>query len=250
MVTLTYPNEYPHDGALVKYHLKRFLQEIRRAAISSGRKDSYSSFWFLEFQERGAPHFHVLTTEFIRKDELAQLWYGIVASGDEKHLKAGTSVEKLRLGRKGMISYAKKYALKSCQKVVPDHYQNVGRFWGVSGVKTVTAADVTFFADSCEKAQINEEKSKIIDIVEQMLHFRAAKLIKTDFNFRMFHVEQSHWLFGVLMGQIRYSNTVIEEHDSLFCDADLDCEYQCWDTKRGVELFGGDVYRYKKWGEF
>ena len=37
----------------------------------------------------------------------------------------------------GAASYAAKYAAKSDQKVVPDGYEGVGRFWGHWGVKVV-----------------------------------------------------------------------------------------------------------------
>lgn len=128
MVTLTYPNEYPSDGKEVKRHLKWFIVWMGR----SGGVASY--FWFMEFQRRGAPHFHIFTSggELLKmKTAVSEHWYKIVDSGDTKHLKAGTRVEKLRradaAGR-----YAAKYAGKPHQKKVPQGYQDVGRWWGHS----------------------------------------------------------------------------------------------------------------------
>lgn len=127
MVTLTYPSSYPSDGKAVKKHLEKFIAWVLRVGV-----ESY--FWFMEFQRRGAPHFHIFTAGGMlpkMKTAVSQKWFDIVGSEDPKHLKAGTRVEKLRrpdaAGR-----YAAKYAGKPHQKRVPDGYQNVGRWWGHS----------------------------------------------------------------------------------------------------------------------
>lgn len=127
MITLTYPKDYPSDGKAVKYHLKRFIRWARQYGMNT-------YFWFMEFQRRGAPHFHIFTrgTKLHRmKKEVSKKWFEIVGSGDVKHLRAGTRVERLRrpdaAGR-----YAAKYASKPYQKKIPDGYRNVGRWWGHS----------------------------------------------------------------------------------------------------------------------
>lgn len=134
MVTLTYPKEYPTDGKTVKRHLNAFLTWIRR------RFDRPSYLWFLEFQKRGAPHVHLLLdyplpyTVNQRNDirhDVSRRWYKIVGSGDEKHARAGTRVERIRKPD-GAARYCLKYAYKTEQKWVPPRYQNVGRFWGCS----------------------------------------------------------------------------------------------------------------------
>src|SRR5208282_5271460 len=85
MVTLTYPGDYSADGKAVKKQLNSFLQYLRRLHVS------YC--WVLEFQRRGAPHFHILVSGFVPKEEVASRWFKIVGSGDKKHLRAGTRVE-------------------------------------------------------------------------------------------------------------------------------------------------------------
>lgn len=125
MVTLTYPNEWDRNGIEVKRHLSLFLKRWRRR-----HEDSY--LWFLEFQYRGAPHYHYLTTvesRQIDKRKVSRDWYEIVNSGDDRHLLAGTRVERLR---KAGAWYALKYAGKMAQKRVPENYRNVGRFYGYS----------------------------------------------------------------------------------------------------------------------
>lgn len=145
MVTLTYPGFYSSDGTVVKEHLRRFLQELRRYSDrhdkDAGQRFRFSAFWFLEFQERGAPHYHLFTTHAYPHEWVAKTWYRIVNSEDERHLHAGTRVEQLRAGKLGTIGYATKYAIKQAQKAVPAGYENVGRFWGVSGDRYTLAAD-------------------------------------------------------------------------------------------------------------
>ena len=132
MITLTYPREYPSDGKQVKTHLHRFLTWLHRD------RGKCSVLWFLEFQERGAPHVHILADFRIpRKSDLRRglrfrvsgAWYRIVGSGDSRHLAAGTRTETIRK-KDGARRYAVKYAMKMRQKRVPVGYRNVGRFWG------------------------------------------------------------------------------------------------------------------------
>lgn len=124
MLTLTYPAVYPTDGRLVKQH----WDVLRRWLAHRG----ISGLWCLEFQERGAPHYHVWLSERVAMSSVAEAWYRIVGSEDPKHLAAGTRVETMR-SASGMASYVAKYAAKMQQKEVPEEYQNVGRMWGTFG---------------------------------------------------------------------------------------------------------------------
>ncbi|MBI5849316.1 MAG: hypothetical protein HZB31_15450 [Nitrospirae bacterium] len=116
--------------------------------------------WFsvMEFQERGAPHFHILVTGIIDRQELSRMWFDVVGSGDPRHLQAGTSIqfivddsdyrlepdrvryrEMLRKGHRNVKrmfisqaeaeSYMIGYFKKNDQKVIPEHIKNAGRFW-------------------------------------------------------------------------------------------------------------------------
>ena len=159
--TLTYPDEYPTNGREVKRHLANFIKRLRRRCYKTMRPEEYgtwSIFWFLEFQKRGAPHFHYFCTHSPVPNkvgnesrietpiELARLWcskawYECVQSGDEKHMRAGVQLDYFRTGRAGTISYASKYARKQQQKTVPDEFKEIGRFWGVSGLRATMSAD-------------------------------------------------------------------------------------------------------------
>lgn len=138
MCTLTYPADYPVDGTVVKNHLRVFLQRWKRLAGD----DSFSAFWFMEFQERGAPHFHIFCTHQAPKEWVADVWYEIVGSNDERHRRAGTRIEKIRCGRRGTCSYASKYASKMGQKEVPENYKHCGRFWGIHGDRSTMEATI------------------------------------------------------------------------------------------------------------
>lgn len=144
MGTLTYPRVYPHSGRVIKRHFRAWVERCRRYHERQRHGNDWSIFWFLEFQCRGAPHFHFFTNREIPCDLLALWWYDIVDSGDPRHLLAGTGIEYLRAGRFGALSYASKYAAtlvaesnksgdKSVQKIVPDGFEDVGRFWGAVG---------------------------------------------------------------------------------------------------------------------
>jgi hypothetical protein len=123
IATLTYPKDFPMDGALVKKHLHKFVGWLSY--------HKYKYIWVLEFQERGAPHFHFLLDRKIPHQDVAKIWYRIVGSGDPKHLEAGTEVRAIRA--KGSIAYyLTKYMDKAGQKEVPQEYMKVGRFWSHS----------------------------------------------------------------------------------------------------------------------
>lgn len=167
MITLTYPGEFPTDGRKVKKNLEAFRRVFLRRYQRRG-------LWWLEFQLRGAPHFHILcevdlvdcgelvcrrrsgkrrdSSYMTSNDEekwIARQWYEIVGSGDERHLRAGVAWEVIEKSD-GALRYAAAHAAKRKQKDVPSGFSSVGRFWGVfgkvrvqrEGVCRATAAEV------------------------------------------------------------------------------------------------------------
>lgn len=137
MYCLSYPATFPLDGRQVKIDLNRWLTWFRR------RVKGVPYFWFLEFQQRGAPHVHIYLAAKAAElphHEMATAWSGFVAgdSLDEykKVFAVHSHAKQLQdfRTRDGYIRYAAKYALKTRQKTVPVAYQNVGRFWGASRV--------------------------------------------------------------------------------------------------------------------
>ncbi len=122
-VTLTYPGAWSDDAASWKRDLEVWLNRLRRRAPEA------SAVWRLEFQRRGAPHFHLLVfgVAELPKDWVARSWFEVVGSRDMAHLAAGTRVERVRSWR-GVMSYAAKYMGK--RGSAPSG-EPVGRFWGV-----------------------------------------------------------------------------------------------------------------------
>src|SRR5690606_12481477 len=70
-VTFTYPRAYPANGRICKEHLHRVKAYMKRQGADSGC-------WFLEFQERGAPHFHCYIKDRIEILGLVKAWNRII----------------------------------------------------------------------------------------------------------------------------------------------------------------------------
>lgn len=158
MVTLTYPGDWltvaPH-GFAVKAHLDELMHRYRRAW-----EVDLLCVWKLEFQRRGAPHFHLLMVPphgqaggrsdavghgLAFKPWLSLVWADIVDHPDPiehmNHLAAGTNVdfaEGLRLSdpRRAAVYFTKHGAFRSkeYQHCVPEPWtepgHGPGRFWG------------------------------------------------------------------------------------------------------------------------
>lgn len=129
-VTLTYPSSWSPEAAEWKRHLDTFWKRCGR------RYPRLAAIWKLEFQSRGAPHFHLLIygQQFIPHAWIALQWYETVASGDAQHLLAGTQVRKVHSYRHAAY-YASKYIAKVQQSGEGGLY--VGRYWGVLGRRSI-----------------------------------------------------------------------------------------------------------------
>jgi hypothetical protein len=134
-VTLTLPGEFNPDPEVHTRWLTTFRKRFER------KFGKWGMVWKREYQKRGAPHWHFLALvpeEY--RDQLRQVrewvavaWYQIVASGDVRHLRAGTAVEAVRSWR-GVVSYAAKYLGKeTALPVDPDtgEFVPAGKFWGI-----------------------------------------------------------------------------------------------------------------------
>lgn len=131
-ICLTYPAMWERDGRKVKRHLDTFGKRCCRIG-------AYFA-WALEYQTRGAPHFHLLArfpdSWDIRRvrEWVASSWFDIVGSGDENHLRAGTSAEWVN-NPECAGWYIGHYLGKEFQKIVPDGVTLPGRMWGMIGCK-------------------------------------------------------------------------------------------------------------------
>jgi len=150
MATLTVGAEWSRDGAAFKTALDRWLCWFQGEQVKgSSDPGAESAFWFLEFQKRGAPHVHVFYTRRVPWQLAAAKWAQCL--GDETVELTGTRFESLAKGqnvkphrmRGRLCAYARKYAHKVEQKLVPEDYRNVGRFWGVRGCRRMVTLRVS-----------------------------------------------------------------------------------------------------------
>jgi len=145
MLTLTYPRIYPENGEIVKKDINLVTQKIRRL--------DWPYLWFLEFQNRGAPHIHILLQPNVitprMRAEFGLFWTERIATAQwfldrcepEWYIKEVLKMAKFNCHEDtfqairehdGARKYATKYASKEKQKKVPANYEAVGRFWGAS----------------------------------------------------------------------------------------------------------------------
>lgn len=141
LLTLTYPDEHPEpeDSKSYKRHLDMFGKSVRRMGGCA--------IWVLEFQSRGAAHYHLIVFGLRGKRTLeewnvwaSQRWYEIVASGDENHLLGyGAKFEHPRSSAQ-CRTYLTKYCTKGNQAKEGVHS---GRYWGYIGRSDIPFAEET-----------------------------------------------------------------------------------------------------------
>ena len=167
MITLTYPGEWQSvapDGKAAKRHIAMFRKRYEREFGEPLR-----GVWKQEFQRRGAPHTHILTS--INFDlGLFQLWVSkawseIVNHQDQserdKHLRAGTGVQAwydFYRDKPYLIAiYFGKHAspsnggVKDYQNRPPQQWidaGSIGRFWGYWGIESLTVKVQIEYEDS------------------------------------------------------------------------------------------------------
>jgi len=129
MLTLTY-HKMGVDYRETKKHLNVFLRAISR--------DKLKYLWVVEFQSRGAVHYHVwLSRELTlqKRKKYMRVWLRAT-------IKYNGSKEAVRFHMhervyskwdvKVNLNYAAKYAAKLEQKMMPVGFKTIGRWWGGS----------------------------------------------------------------------------------------------------------------------
>lgn len=136
-LTLTYPSNMI-DPKIGKQHLRAFLERVRRAYPKA------SAFWRLEFQARGAVHFHLLffNLPYWNASNIRVAW-GECIGEENPRIK----IEVCRSRRKSTY-YVSKYMAKPSNdgsvslSIVP--YLHVGRHWGVFNTGRIPMAVLHF----------------------------------------------------------------------------------------------------------
>jgi hypothetical protein len=147
-VTLTYPKKWPASPRVYKADLNRFLTRFRR------RYPHVPIIWRLEYQERGAPHYHLMifTPWFIDWRWIAETWYIATERRDYLTLVAGTETRAVR-SWKGVMAYAAKYMSKERQ--LPDAVRP-GRLWGIHCREDLPIRLVTIHIDWAHFATLQQ----------------------------------------------------------------------------------------------
>jgi hypothetical protein len=146
LLTLTYSLQFPNYGPTIKNDLRKFLAKLKR------EYGYFDVLWVLEFQSRGAAHFHLLTTlprPTLKDARHRAESYWLTTTNPpnwvyfdlkrerettcryaaEKFIKRDRMWEALET-EKGAKRYITEYALKARQKKPPEWFRSVGRFWG------------------------------------------------------------------------------------------------------------------------
>lgn len=130
-LTLTYHEDFPQEFRAFKIQLDRFLKMIRRL------DSNLAWIWRLEFQERGAPHYHLVlfwskkspkVSELTLKNWVTKAWLTHKACRCEDCQRYSTKLTELDTFKKG-FNYVCKYSAKPDEKTKP---VNSGRIWGYS----------------------------------------------------------------------------------------------------------------------
>lgn len=142
-ITLTYPGSWPSDPEVWKDHLEAFFRRLER------RVGRHAIIWRLEFQRRGAPHFHLIgwdlrVTHALRA-WVSRAWYEVVGSGDERHLRAGTNVERVKSWH-SLTAYLSKYMAKVEAYDGPSPLPT-GRIWGIRREAMLPIEPVQFLVE-------------------------------------------------------------------------------------------------------
>lgn len=159
-VTLTYHNEYGDNFQEYKIQLDNFIKAVRRHWLPY-----VGVLWRLEYQQRGAPHYHLVI--FFRRGQLSdagifQRW----ASNTWARLIGGSDdFDLMRYGVKVIAGYRNK-GLASLQQYIAKYMQkgdgvqldpagqvlNTGRVWGMrGGIARIMIAEI-LFSDSDQYA--------------------------------------------------------------------------------------------------
>lgn len=152
-ITLTYHEKWTEDFKQWKYHLNLFLS---RTSYSFRKlyPDS-AGIWRLEFQRRGAPHFHIVAffdegvDVYALEQEVKQLWFQIVDDDSREFYEYGVHVQSA-FNQRGVLFYLLGGHLSKDKQARNDI--KTGRSWGYWGREKLGVDDVWF------KSEINEKQ--------------------------------------------------------------------------------------------
>lgn len=177
-VTMTYPVEY--DPSAKKRHLHAFASWMRRNYPQA------AYFWKLEYQKRGAPHYHLIlwyvpwSLDFAL--DISAAWYLIVGSGDDNHLQAGTRCE-IPDDPTRWKFYLAKYIGKDYE--IHDFDPHSGRIWGFHNKKLIPFEGIKIY-------RVHNNHDAVVR------HLKGGSRILSESEFEEFapFIEKDYWQIG------------------------------------------------------
>lgn len=178
MGTLTVAGDAYQDAGIFRRCVDVFLvgflrMQTRYCPVLELKNQSI--FWFVEFQQRGAPHLHFFYTHPVPWRDGAELWARAcnragLDGGRDNFWQTSTKFERLRGGIRGVAAYAAKYAAKQDQKVAPSWWS--GRFWGVRGCRARGGChekcnDRSIIGPA--KIRIEDARQKVVEAISPMV---------------------------------------------------------------------------------
>lgn len=158
-VTLTYGATYPSDGRGAKLDLKAYRRSFER------KWGKIPCVWRLEFQERGAPHFHLLYLDppFIPVRDWNILW------DKSRHCpmgeRSGNSLDLKVCYRRSdsdvVSKYVGKYISKPDERNLSEIEGKPGRWWGKWNIEDVEPVKVELYP-----AEVEQLKRLILPTLE------------------------------------------------------------------------------------
>lgn len=174
---LTYHQNMPKDGKEVKKQLNTFLTLLRRDY------PDIIYLWVLEFQKRGFPHFHLFTNICPSNRDFhmwcAYTWNHLLKESESHFLWQAHHTNFMPWSMVSGKYLVKEYLAKASQKIVPEEYHNVGRFWGNSRNMKLQKF-LVIPGESCDP----ESFVKSLRIVSKYKEKQLKKYFKTNYRNR------------------------------------------------------------------
>lgn len=139
-ITLTYPSEFPTDPIIYKAHLKEWRRRFEKMY------GKVSAIWRLEFQARGAPHFHIMYLDcpWVDIKEVCWMWKCVTHTWDMAHELLGVDIKLIvDSGEQALIAfYLGKYIAKVDERNQNGTIDKCGRWWGRWNIEEESPVEV------------------------------------------------------------------------------------------------------------
>jgi hypothetical protein len=127
-ITLTYPAIFPTDPKVYKANLKEWRRRFEE------KWGKVQAVWRLEFQKRGAPHFHIMYLDcpFIPIEDMCWMWKSVTHTMDMAHEILGVDLKLITSSKEEALiaSYLGKYIAKVDERIQDGANNKRGRWWG------------------------------------------------------------------------------------------------------------------------